>query len=173
MPKLTPARPAWSMNGSRSRRVSQTASGPMTEPKGTTSPAKVDRCAATAVWRTAWSPAPAPVPSFVLSAARLAPQFGQRVVCWSSLAEQAGHVLFMTGSFIGALPWGACWYAIDDRPPGRVRRRPQGDTWRSAGRRSEGALSSPGRSPARPIVNWLVVVAGRYRTIIQDQAAGR
>src|SRR5215213_10797165 len=34
-------------------------------------------------------------------AARLAPQFGQLVACWSSLAEQAGHVLCMIA------PWSA------------------------------------------------------------------
>ena len=38
---------------------------------------------------------------------------------------------------------GACWYVIDDRPPGAVRRQPQGDSCWSAGRRSSGSLSSP------------------------------
>src|SRR5215204_5891103 len=42
MPKLSASRPAWSMNGSRSRRVSQTASGPMTDPKGTTAAERLD-----------------------------------------------------------------------------------------------------------------------------------
>src|SRR5215213_9091692 len=50
-------------------------------------------------------------------------------------------------SFIGALPWGACWYATDDRPPGHVRRRPQGDTWWSAGRRSDGRAVIPREEP--------------------------
>src|SRR5829696_4611738 len=126
MPKLSASRPAWSMNGSRSRRVSQTASGPMTEPKGTTSPAKVDRCAATAVLRTAWSTATAPVASLPPPAVRLVPHWGQMVACWSSLAEQAGHVLFMTAPSSAPSLGGACWYAIDDRPPGRVRRQPHG-----------------------------------------------
>ena len=43
----------------------------MTEPKGRTSPAKVDRWATTAVLRTAWSTAP--VVPIVPLAARLAP----------------------------------------------------------------------------------------------------
>ena len=73
--------------------MSHTASGPMTEPKGTTSPAKVDRCAATAVLRTAWSTAPARVAWLALPAVRLAPHCGQVAVCWSSLAEQAGRCL--------------------------------------------------------------------------------
>jgi hypothetical protein len=71
MPKFKASRPASSMNGSSLRRVSQTANGPMTEPKGRTSPAKVDRWATTAVLRTAWSIAP--VVPFVPPAARLAP----------------------------------------------------------------------------------------------------
>jgi hypothetical protein len=61
-----------------------------------TSPAKVDRWAATAVLRTASPAAPASVLWSVPLAAKSAPQFGQRVVCWSSLAEQAGQVLSMT-----------------------------------------------------------------------------
>src|SRR4029453_4637764 len=96
MPKFSASRPAWSMNGSRWRRVSHTASGPMTEPKGTMSPAKVDRWAATAVLRTASPAAPASVLWSVPPAARSAPQFGQLVACWSSLAEQAGQVLSIT-----------------------------------------------------------------------------
>src|SRR5215207_1095932 len=105
MPKLSASRPAWSMNGSRWRRVSHTASGPMTDPKGTISPAKVDRWAATAVLRISSSTAPISVVSLPPSAARLAPQCGQVGVCWSSLAEQAGHVLDIDCSLVGALPW--------------------------------------------------------------------
>jgi hypothetical protein len=65
----------------------------MAEPKGTMSPAKVDRWATTAVLRISWSVAPVSVVSLPPPAARLAPQFGQLVACWSSLAEQAGQVL--------------------------------------------------------------------------------
>src|SRR4029450_13694190 len=96
MPKFSASRPAWSMNGSGWRRVSHTASGPMTEPKGTASPAKVARWAATAVLRTASPAAPASVLWSVPPAARSAPQFGQLVACWPSLAEQAGQVLSIT-----------------------------------------------------------------------------
>jgi hypothetical protein len=77
----------------------------MTEPKGMMSPAKVDRCAATAVLRTSWSTASARVAWFASPAARLAPHCGQVAVCWSTLAEQAGQVLCMTTPWVGALPW--------------------------------------------------------------------
>src|SRR6185503_16541379 len=133
MPKFSASRPAWSMNGSRSRRVSHTGSGPMTDPKGTMSPAKVDRWAAIALVR-AVSSTVAALAAESAPSVRLAPQWGQLVVCWSSLAEQAGHVLDMDCSLVGALSWGACWDTIDDRPRGGLRRRPPDDTWPSAGR---------------------------------------
>src|SRR5512132_1165285 len=137
MPKFSASRPASSTNGSRSRRVSHTANGPMIEPKGTMSPAKVDRWAATAVLRNAWS-------TVSVRVAWLAPHWGQIVACWSSLAEQAGHVLFMTPLLhLRSTVEAPCWYAIDDRPPGPVHRRPQSDTWLSAGKRSEGAAVIP------------------------------
>src|SRR5215213_9257380 len=101
MPKLSASRPAWSMNWSRWRRVSHTASGPMTEPKGTISPAKVDRWATAAVVRTVSSAVAGLAAAVVSSSARVAPQWGQVVVWWSSLAEQAGQVLFMNA------PWSA------------------------------------------------------------------
>jgi hypothetical protein len=80
----------------------------------------------------------------------MAPQLGQLVACWSSLAEQAGHLLDIDGSFIGALPWGACWDTIDDRWSSGIRRRPTGDTSCSAGRRSCGLLSSSGGARLLP-----------------------
>src|SRR4029453_2993167 len=123
MPKLSASRPAWSMNGSRSRRVSHTASGPMTDPKGTISPAKVDRWAATALLR-AVSSTVAALAAELAPTGRLAPQCGQLVVCWSSLAEQAGHVLNMDCSLVSARFLGRLLDAIDDRPRGGLRRRP-------------------------------------------------
>src|SRR5215204_403115 len=95
MPKLSASRPAWSMNGSRSRRVSHIASGPMTDPKGTISPAKVDRCAAAAVVRADSSTVAARAAWMAGSAARVARQLGQLLACSSSLAEQAGQLLDM------------------------------------------------------------------------------
>jgi hypothetical protein len=76
------------MNASWSRRVSQTASGPMIEPNRTTKPASVDRCVATAVVRTCTSTLPATVAWIVLLAVRLAPQCGPVAACWSSLAPR-------------------------------------------------------------------------------------
>ena len=64
------------------------------------------------------------------------------------------------------------WEAIDDRPPGPVRRRSQGDTWPSAARRSDGAPSSPRRSPARPRPSPRLVVTGRCRPGRHDPAGG-
>jgi hypothetical protein len=58
----------------------------MTDPKGTISPARVDR-------RTPSSTAPAGVAWSESPVARVVQQCGQLVVCWSSLAEQAGHLL--------------------------------------------------------------------------------
>jgi hypothetical protein len=71
----------------------------MTEPKGTTSPAKVDRWAATALLRAASSTVALAAES--APSVRLATQWGQLVACWSSLAEQAGHVLDMDCSLVG------------------------------------------------------------------------
>src|SRR4029453_1219367 len=107
------------------------------------------RWAATAVLRTSWSTVPVSVVSLPPPAARLAPQFGQLVAYWSSLAEQAGHVLCMIAPSSAPSLGGACWDSIDDRLRGPLRRRPQSDTWRSAGRRSDGAPSSQRRSAAR------------------------
>jgi hypothetical protein len=78
----------------------------MTDPKGTMSPAKVDRWAATAVVRAASSTVAALATRSAPSAATLAPQCGQLIACWSSLAEQAGHILDMNCSLVGALPFG-------------------------------------------------------------------
>jgi hypothetical protein len=106
-------------------------------PRPPTSPgALVDRWAATAVLRIGWSTAPVSVVSLPPPAVRLVPHWGQMVACWSSLAEQAGHVLCMLAPWSAPALWGACWGSIDDGLRGPLRRRPQSDTWRSAGRRS-------------------------------------
>jgi hypothetical protein len=132
------------MNGSRSRRVSHTASGPMTEPNGSTSPARVDRCAATAgvadllVGRTGQGGTVDAFGGEVGAAVRA----GLCLAVQPGRAGRAGPV--HDRSFVCAPPWGACWYVFDGRPPGHVRRRPQGDTWSSAARCSDGARSSPG-----------------------------
>ena len=113
-----------------------------------------------------------PGPLVGAALARVAPQWGQMVACGSSLAEQAGHLLFMTAPSRAPIVEAPGWEAIDDRPPGPVRRRSQGDTWPSAARRSDGAPSSPRRSPARPRPSPRLVVTGRCRPGRHDPAGG-
>src|SRR4029453_4134320 len=111
------------------------------------SPAKVDRWAATAVLRTSWSPAPAPVAWLPPPAVRLAPEWGQVVACWARPGREAGPPHRKIGPSSAAPLWGACWGSIDDRLRGPLRRRPQSDTRRSAGRGGGGGAASPSGSP--------------------------
>src|SRR5918995_1451847 len=172
MPKFSASRPAWSMNGSWWRRVSHTASGPMTEPNGTTSPAKVDRVGGHRA--VADLLAHRSGQGRLVGAARgqvgAALRAGLRLVIQPGRAGRAGLVHDL--SFICA-PWDACWYVIDNRLPGALRRRPRGDTWRSAGGWCGGAPSSPRRSPAPSAPSTRLVVAGGCGLSSHDQLVGR